>query len=67
MKGMIVSVNVGFLNMAVFKLVVFLQIDMSRYFMAWSFSISAVKCVLGVQGVKIIQDLLYVGVVGVEF
>jgi hypothetical protein len=41
---MMVSVNVGFLNMAVLMFVGVLCMDMSRKFKIWSFSDSAVNC-----------------------
>ena len=43
-KGMTVSINVGFLNMVVLMFVGVLRMDMSRKFKMWSFSVSAVYC-----------------------
>jgi hypothetical protein len=42
------SVNVGFLNMAVLMFVSVLCMDMSRKFKMWYFSVSSVNLVLGV-------------------
>jgi len=49
---MMVSVNVGFLNMAVFMFVGVLCMDMSRKFKVWFFSVSAINCSLGCRELK---------------
>ena len=47
-----VSVKVGFLYMAILKLVGVLHMAMSRQFKAWSCSVSAVNCKLGCSALK---------------
>ena len=49
---MMVSVNVGFLNMAVLRPVGFLHIDRSRKFSVQSCSVSAVNLSLGCRELK---------------
>ena len=52
-KRMMVSVNVGFLNMEVFMFVGVLRMDMSRKFKMWSFPVSAVNCSFGCRELKL--------------
>jgi len=49
---MMVSVNVGFLNMTVLMFVGVLCVDMSKKFKVWSFSVSAVNSSFGRRELK---------------